>query len=133
VPGLSAPHGLPRLWAIADAWLRYSESRVFAGGCFFRAVSADASAKDDAVRELLVQIDDEWQVFLTRAVRESADDVPGLAAEPALAETIAFEITALLDAANLTSLLHRSSRGYAMARDGIRRRLEALGASLPPR
>jgi AcrR family transcriptional regulator len=121
VPGLAAPHGLPRLWAIVDAWLIYSESRVFAGGCFFRAVAADASAKDDAARELLVEIDEEWFRFLTRAVREA--ELPGLE-DP---EALAFEITALLDAANLTSLLHRSDRGYRLARAGIRSRLAALG------
>ena len=47
-PALAEPHGLARLVAIVELWLDYSESRVFAGGCFFRAVAADASAKDDA-------------------------------------------------------------------------------------
>lgn len=128
VPGLTAPHGLQRLWAIVDAWLVYSESRVFAGGCFFRAVSADASAKDDAARALLVQIDEEWAEFLTRAVRESAVELPGL--DLADCEAVAFEITALLDAANLTSLLHRTNRGYALARTSIRNRLAGLGAAV---
>jgi AcrR family transcriptional regulator len=121
VPGLSAPHGLPRLWAIVDAWLVYSERRVFAGGCFFRAVAADASAKDDAARDLLVEIDEEWFVFLVRAVREA--ELPGLED----ADALAFEITALLDAANLTSLLHRTDRGYRLARSSIRSRLAGLG------
>jgi AcrR family transcriptional regulator len=129
VPGLAAPHGLARLWAIIDAWLVYSESRIFAGGCFFRAVSADASSKDDAARALLVEIDDEWAAFLTRAVRESAVDLPGLDLDDA--ETLAFEITALLDAANLTSLLHRSSRGYELARSSIRSRIASLGGTTP--
>ncbi|HWM34397.1 MAG TPA: TetR/AcrR family transcriptional regulator [Pseudolysinimonas sp.] len=120
VPGLAAPHGLPRLWAIVDAWLTYSESRTFAGGCFFRAVAADASAKDDAARELLVQIDVEWAEFLTRAVREAGLPDP---------EGLAFEITALLDAANLMSQLHRSPRGYAQARASIRARLDAVDNS----
>lgn len=127
VPGLAAPHGLGRLRAIIDAWLEYSEGRRFAGGCFFRAVAADASSKDDAARALLVEIDDEWFEFLARAIRESAVELPGLALEDV--DAFAFEITALLDAANLTSLLHRSPRGYAFARTTITRRLEALGQS----
>jgi AcrR family transcriptional regulator len=126
VPGLAAPHGLGRLWAIVDAWLIYSESRVFAGGCFFRAVTADASAKDDAARALLVEIDEEWARFLTRAVQESAVELPGLELDDC--EGLAFEITAMLDAANLRSLLHRSNRGYALARSSIRNRLVGLGA-----
>lgn len=128
VPGLAAPHGLGRLWAIVDAWLIYSESRVFAGGCFFRAVAADASAKDDAARELLVEIDEEWFRFLGRAVRESAVELPGLELDDV--DALAFEITALLDAANLTSLLHRSNRGYALARTSIRNRIVGLGGTL---
>jgi AcrR family transcriptional regulator len=125
LPGLAAPHGLTRLQAIIEAWLQYSEGRTFAGGCFFRAVAADASAKDDAARELLVTIDDEWLAFLTRAIRESADELPALDLDDA--ELLAFEITALLDAANSTSLLHRSSRGYGFARATIQSRIAALG------
>ncbi|CAN5412979.1 TetR/AcrR family transcriptional regulator [soil metagenome] len=128
VPGLAAPHGLGRLWAIVEAWLVYSESRIFAGGCFFRAVSADASSKDDAARELLVSIDEEWFEFLTRAVRESAVELPGLSLDDV--DALAFEITALLDAANLTSLLHRTSRGYTLARSSIRSWLTGLGGVL---
>lgn len=125
-PALSAPHGLPRLVAIVELWLDYSESRVFAGGCFFRAVAADASAKDDAARELLVEVDEEWFAFLARAVRES--ELPGLEGRADGPDVLAFEITAMLDAANIGSLLHRSTRGYALARAGIRDRLLALGA-----
>jgi AcrR family transcriptional regulator len=125
-PALAEPHGLARLVAIVELWLDYSESRVFAGGCFFRAVAADASAKDDAARELLVEVDEEWFVFLARAVRES--ELPGLAGRADGPDVLAFEITAMLDAANIGSLLHRSTRGYALARSGIRDRLLALGA-----
>ncbi|MEO5919740.1 MAG: TetR/AcrR family transcriptional regulator [Pseudolysinimonas sp.] len=127
-PALAEQHGLARLVAIVELWLNYSESRVFAGGCFFRAVAADASAKDDAARELLVAIDEEWYVFLTRAVRESLPELPGLEGRADGPEVLAFEITAMLDAANIGSLLHRSTRGYALARAGIRDRLLALGA-----
>lgn len=122
VPALAAPRGLPRLRAIVDAWLTYSEGRIFAGGCFFRAVAADASAKDDAARELLVQIDEEWAEFLARAVREAGLPDP---------EALAFEISAMLDAANLMSQLHRSPRGYELARASIRARLDALAVENP--
>ena len=125
-PALGRPHGLDRLVAIVELWLDYSEGRVFAGGCFFRAVAADASAKDDPARELLVAIDEEWFVFLARAVRES--ELAGLADRADGPELLAFEITAMLDAANIGSLLHRTTRGYALARSGIRDRLIALGA-----
>lgn len=127
-PALARPHGLTRLVSIVDLWLNYSEGRVFAGGCFFRAVTASASAKDDAARELLVAIDDEWLAFLIRAVREAGPELPGLDGRTDGPEMLAFEITAMLDAANLGSLLHRSTLGYRQARASIRDRLIALGA-----
>ncbi len=79
-------------------------------------------------RDLLVSIDEEWFVFLARAVRESMAELPGLDGRADGPEVLAFEITAMLDAANIGSLLHRSTRGYALARSGIRDRLLALGA-----
>lgn len=127
-PALARPRGLRRLNGLVELWLAYSEGRVFAGGCFFRAVGADASAKDDGARELLARIDEEWLAFVTRAVREAEPELPGLAGRSDAAEVLAFEINALLDAANMTSLLHRTSRGYSLARSGIRDRLIALGA-----
>ncbi len=127
-PALARPHGLRRLLALVELWLDYSESRVFAGGCFFRAVAADASAKDDAARDLLARIDAEWLAFVTRAVHEAEPELPGLAGRPDAADALAFEIGAMLEAANSSSLLHRTSRGYALARSGIRDRLIALGA-----
>lgn len=127
-PALARPRGLRRLIGLVELWLDYSEGRVFAGGCFFRAVGADASAKDDAARELLARIDEDWLAFLTRAVREAEPELPGLAGRTNAAEVLAFEIGAMLDAANMASLLHRTSRGYSLARSGIRDRLIALGA-----
>jgi hypothetical protein len=51
-----------------------------------------------------------------------------LAGRTNAAEVLAFEISAMLDAANMTSRLHRTSRGYSFARSGVRDRLIALGA-----
>ncbi len=31
-PALAAPRGLPRLWALSEAWLSYVERKVFRGG-----------------------------------------------------------------------------------------------------
>lgn len=125
-PALAAPRGLQRLWAIIDIWLTYSETRVFAGGCFFRAVSTDAAAKDDAVRQTLVTLEEEWTDFLSRAIREASAELPRL--EPDHVDLFAFEITAMLDEANRASLLHRSTRPYDLARRSARARLAAFGA-----
>src|SRR3954471_6872310 len=42
--------GLPRLVSLCWHWLRYSEDRVFPGGCFFFAVNAEFDARPGPVR-----------------------------------------------------------------------------------
>lgn len=123
-PALRVERGLPRLWAICSLWLDYSDARVFDGGCFFRAVSAEAGSKEGPVRDTLVQIDAEWIAFIERAATMAQPELPGLQD----VEQLAFEVVAMMDGANTASLLHRSSRYYDLARGAIRDRLVALGA-----
>ena len=123
-PALRVPRGLPRLWAICALWLDYSDARVFDGGCFFRAVSAEAGSKQGPVRDTLAQIDREWMAFIERAAEMAQPEMPGLRD----VEQLAFEVMAIMDGANTASLLHRSSRYYELARGAIRDRLVALGA-----
>jgi AcrR family transcriptional regulator len=123
-PALRVPRGLPRLWAICDLWLDYSDARVFEGGCFFRAVSAENGSRPGPVRDVLAEIDAEWFTFIERAAAMAQPELPRLAD----AEQLAFEVMAIMDGANTASLLHRSSRFYDLARNAIRDRLIALGA-----
>ncbi|HEU4808888.1 MAG TPA: TetR/AcrR family transcriptional regulator [Homoserinimonas sp.] len=123
-PALRVQRGLPRLWAICELWLDYSDARVFEGGCFFRAVSAEAGSKAGPVRDTLAEIDAEWIAFIERAATIAQPDLPRLQD----VEQLAFEIVAIMDGANTASLLHRSSRYYELARGAIRDRLIALGA-----
>src|SRR5690606_14639853 len=44
-PARVQPRGLPRLVALMRNVIEYSRTRVFAGGCFFAAVSADYDSK----------------------------------------------------------------------------------------
>jgi AcrR family transcriptional regulator len=127
-PVLDAPRGLCRLWRLCDLWLEYSENRVFEGGCFFRAVSAEVDSRDGPVHDALVRIDESWKEFVQQAIREAADQLPGLDDF----ELLSFELISVMDGANTASLLHRSSRPYELARTSIRRRLQGLGGNLPP-
>jgi AcrR family transcriptional regulator len=123
-PALKVQRGLPRLWAVCTLWLDYSDARVFEGGCFFRAVSAEAGSKQGPVRDTLAQIDAEWVAFIEKAAAMAQPELPALRD----VEQLAFEIVAIMDGANTASLLHRSSRYYDFARGAIRDRLVALGA-----
>lgn len=116
-PALQAPAGLPRLRALVDAWLDYSESRVFTGGCFFAAATAEFRSRPGAVRDAVAADMRTWLEFVAEAARRAiaAGDLPA-DTDPA---QLAFEINALLDAANDSSLLFDSAAPYARARAAI--------------
>jgi AcrR family transcriptional regulator len=116
-PALEAPAGLPRLRALVDAWLDYSETRVFTGGCFFAAATAEYRSRPGAVRDAIAAGMRRWLDFVAEAARRAvaAGDLPA-DTDPA---QLAFQINALLDAANDSSLLFDSDAPYARARAAI--------------
>src|ERR1700682_1544728 len=48
-PGLKAPAGLGRVWAMCNAYLSYLKRAVFPGGCFFEAASSGFDSKPGPV------------------------------------------------------------------------------------
>lgn len=138
-PTLEYPPGIMRLSALVSAWIDYSEQRVFPGGCFFLATSAEFAAHPGAVRDAIVAVRDEWHRTLTTQAQQAIDD----GALPRLhdAEQLAFEIDALLAHANRESLLrsdatagapHRPQDAltpYRRAQTAIVARMRHFGAS----
>lgn len=116
-PALTAPAGLTRLRALVDAWLDYSESRVFAGGCFFAAATAEYRSRPGAVRDAVAANMRDWIGFIAEAIRRAV--ATGELVATTDPEQLAFEIDALLDAANDSSLLFDSATPYARARTAI--------------
>jgi AcrR family transcriptional regulator len=116
-PALTAPAGLVRLRALVDAWLDYSESRVFPGGCFFAAAAAEYRARPGAVRDAVAAQLQRGRDFMAEAVTRAM--ATGELAPDTDTVQLAFEITALIDAANDSSLLFDSSAPYARARTAI--------------
>jgi AcrR family transcriptional regulator len=116
-PVMSTPAGMARLRAIVDAWIDYSEGRVFSGGCFFAAAAAEYRARPGAVRDAVAAQLTRWREFIAGAVTRT------VATGELPADTdpvqVAFEITALLDAANDASLLYDDPAAYARARTAI--------------
>ncbi|MEO6942119.1 MAG: TetR/AcrR family transcriptional regulator [Terrimesophilobacter sp.] len=123
-PALREPRGLPRVWALCHIWLEYSRRRTFTGGCFFLATAVGANSSSGPVRDALVRIDEEWIAFVERCVLLAADDLPTLRDSSLLA----FELIALMNAANGGSLLHGSERPYGLAEAAIRACILAAGA-----
>jgi AcrR family transcriptional regulator len=121
MPALEVPRGRARLEALLERWLAYSESRVFAGGCFFAAVSAELGSKPGPVRDAIADAQRDWHDFLRGAIDRA---VSAGELDPATdAGQLTFELTSLLDGANSMSLLFDSNEPYARARTTIARLL----------
>src|SRR5215469_15446942 len=95
---LMAPRGLPRLWALCDSWLDYAGRRVFRGGCFFTAASAEFDGRPGRIRDRIAALMKEWLQTLAVAIRK-AQDAGHLHAD-ADPTQLAFEINSLAMGAN---------------------------------
>ncbi len=126
-PAREVPRGLPRLVALMHHLIEYSRTRVFAGGCFFAAVSADVDSKPGPVRDAVRTAMSDWYGYIEAQVRYASDagelelDADGI-------ELLAFELPALYEQANARSLLYGGDRPYAVAARGMRDGLLRAGA-----
>ncbi|APU15502.1 MULTISPECIES: TetR/AcrR family transcriptional regulator [Actinoalloteichus] len=121
LPPHELPPGLGRLWRVCTSWLRYSRGRVFPGGCFFYAVSAEYDAREGPVHEALAAARADWTGFLERTVRE-AQRVGEVRAEVDGPQLV-FEMIALMELANAESVMHGDDGYYDKATKGIITRL----------
>ncbi|MEO6090299.1 MAG: TetR/AcrR family transcriptional regulator [Umezawaea sp.] len=119
-PALTRPAGLPRLTALCEGWLDYSEHRTFPGGCFFAAVQPEFGSRPGRVRDAVAEAGSKW----TNLIRDSAAK-SDLDADP---DQVAFEVIALLEAANVQSVLHDFPGAYGLARTAVRARLTPRAA-----
>jgi AcrR family transcriptional regulator len=122
-PALSAPKGVRRLLAACEAFLSHVERRVFPGGCFFSAAAAEVGTRPGPVRDSIANQQRNWLALLERLASE-AEEVGELppGGDPA---QLAFELNALLVAANTSFILQGDSATFARARGAIRERLQA--------
>lgn len=123
VPAQTHAEGRDRLQALADGWLDYVERRVFPGGCFMVATLSEFDSRPGPVRDALTRARRRWLALLEQQaiVAQAAHEIP---ASPS-AEMVAFEIDALLSAANLSRNLAADPAPLALVRSLIALRLEA--------
>lgn len=122
-PALQVPGGRARLDTLLDGWIRYSETRVFAGGCFFSAAMAEVSSRPGPLRDAVAAHMKAWNDTLARVIRRAVE--LGELSPPDDVEQLAFEIRALLDGANTDSLLFSSAEPYARVRTALARLLSS--------
>ncbi|MET9540309.1 TetR/AcrR family transcriptional regulator [Streptomyces sp. NPDC006553] len=122
-PLKDVPPGARRVRELCRNWLTYSSDRVFAGGCFFYAVSAEFDARTGPVHDAVAQTRRDWNAYMETSLTE-AQAVGDFAADLDV-EQLAFEVIALMEAANAQSVLLGDTRAYDRAERGITARLRA--------
>ncbi|ORA22343.1 TetR/AcrR family transcriptional regulator [Mycobacterium aquaticum] len=121
-PALAAPKGMPRLLALYRQWMDYSRRRVFSGGCFFAAVTAEYDARDGALRDVLRERRLSWLGLQQQLVREAqAAGEIGADLDPA---QLVFELDAFALAANSQAVLFDDDTAYDRAAAAITSRID---------
>jgi AcrR family transcriptional regulator len=125
-PARRAGRGLARLEAVVDAFASYLERRVFPGGCFFNAVTAEIDSHPGAVREKLAELQRRWLGGLERWV-QAAQEAGELDSGEDAAQ-LAFELNGMLHMGNAVFVLQRDPAALERARRGFHARLAAARA-----
>ncbi|MQY11788.1 hypothetical protein SRB5_19070 [Streptomyces sp. RB5] len=118
--------GARRVLALTRSWLAYSRGRTFPGGCFFAAVTAEFDARSGPVHDAIAKAHLDWTAYVEQTVRE-ATAVGELGADTDAAQ-LAFELIALMEMANLQSVMHGDASAYDRAGTGILSRLRWAAA-----
>jgi AcrR family transcriptional regulator len=129
-PALTQPEGVPRLWALCNAWLRYVERPVFPGGCFFSAAAFEFDSRPGPVRDRIAKVLKGWLEALSRAV-EGAKKAGHLNPEVDSAQ-LAFEIKSLAIGAHSGYQLSEDAKAMSRVRSSIRDRIRALATPSCP-
>ena len=117
----SAKAGRERLAALCEGYLSYVERRVFPGGCFFVAASAEVGAQAGRVHDEVARIQQQWRDLLAAEARTAVGkrELP----QGTDAAQLAFELGVILAGTNIVSVLHDDLRVINLARTAIRTRL----------
>jgi AcrR family transcriptional regulator len=120
-PALAAPPGLAQLAAVCEAFLGYVQRRVFPGGCFFAATAMEMGTRPGPVKDRVAAIQAGFTAQL-RAFAATALEQHELPAreDP---DRFAFELHAILLAADTKFVLHDDPAVLDLARQVVRQRL----------
>jgi AcrR family transcriptional regulator len=117
----AAKPGRECLAALSDGYLSYVERRVFPGGCFFVAASAELGARPGRVHDEVARLQQQWRDLLENQARTAAHN--GELSTGDDPTQLAFEIGVILAGTNIVSVLHDDNSAIARARAAVRARL----------
>jgi len=128
-PALAAPPGLGQLAAVCEAFFSYVERRVFPGGCFFVATALEMGARPGPVKDRVAAITSGFTALLASfaATAIGQHQLPA----PEDPARLAFELHAILLAADTKFILHDDPAALDLARQVIRHRLGLDNGSNP--
>ena len=113
---------LERLRALSDAFLAHVERRVFPGGCFFIAVSAEFDTHPGPVKDLLLAFQAEWSQRMERLITEAQKR--GLLRPDENPSQLAFELTSYMLMGNTAFVMHDDPAYLHHARTAVDNRLQ---------
>ncbi|MFI6100942.1 TetR/AcrR family transcriptional regulator [Lentzea sp. NPDC051213] len=93
---------------LCERWLDYSKRRVFPGGCFFVVTRSEFAARPGRVRDALMLFHLRWASLLERLTGDAQ---------------LAFEVDALLAAADRFAVLYDDASAYERVRLALRARI----------
>ena len=114
----STEAGRPRLLALCDGFLDYVDRRVFPGGCFFVAASAEVGAKPGRVHDEVARVQQQWRDLL--AAEAETARVNGELPDGTEPDQLAFELGVILAGTNIVAVLHDDPVAVRRAREAIR-------------
>lgn len=115
--------GLARLRGLCESFLLYVENRTLPGGCFFAAAAAELGGRPGPLKERVAANQRDWMRLLTDAADEAVRRGE-LRADTDVA-VLAFELNALVIAANTAFILHDDPEIILRARSAVARVIAA--------
>jgi AcrR family transcriptional regulator len=121
-PAMAAPKG-EQLGAMCEAFLSHVEREVFPGGCFFASAAAEVGTRRSSVRDAIAEIYEAWTGELEGLVRDAQK--AGHVDRKEDPVQLAFELNAMLVAANNGYILTRDRAIFERAREALARHVRA--------
>jgi AcrR family transcriptional regulator len=123
-PALDAANpGRERLAALCEGYLSYVERRVFPGGCFFVAASAEVGSRPGRVHDEVARAQQQWRDLLQGEARSAAET--GQLPADVDPDQLAFELGVILAGTNIVSVLHDDRGAISRARAAVLSRLDS--------
>lgn len=127
-PALRAPRGRPRVAALFERWLVWSQQDFMPGGCVFLSSSAELDDRPGPARDALVASQRDWQDTLAQAVRIAKRE--GHFRSDLSEEQLVFELYGILGSYYRSARLMRDPQALSRAQTAFARLIADASAKL---